>query len=142
MSSESFIINDIDYFTNYSRRIIFDSYGQKSEESSDADEKELIDVSTINSLSQKDQEELDKILSYDEALNIVKSIAKVQTHKITKQKRYIITDDSYMEILQSLGDRMTSNILNGLVNRGIVDTAYDSDIDDFVFWVKDKDNNK
>jgi hypothetical protein len=141
MSNESFVINDIDYFTNYSRRIIFDSYGKKSEENLDTDTTELVDYA-VDNLSKKDKEELDKILSYEEALNIVKSIAKVQTHKITKQKRYVITDDSYMEILQSLGDRMTSNILNGLVNRGIVDTAYDSDIDDFVFWVKDKDNNK
>ncbi len=133
MSNESFAISDIDYFTNYSRRIIFDSYGQKSEENSDITETDL---------SQKDKEELDKTLSYDEALNIVKSIAKVQTHKTTKEKRYVITDKSYMEILQSLGDRMTSNILNGLVNKGIVDTAYDGDIDDFVFWVKEKDNNK
>jgi Mg/Co/Ni transporter MgtE len=141
MSNESFVINDIDYFTNYSRRIIFDSYGQKSEENSDTSETDLIDHA-IDNLSQKDKEELDRILSYEEALNIVKSIAKVQTHKTTKEKRYVITDVTYMEILQSLGDRMTSNILNGLVNKGIVDTAYDSDIDDFVFWVKDKDNNK
>ena len=141
MSNESFAISDIDYFTNYSRRIIFDSYGQKSEENSDITETDLIDHA-INNLSQKDKEELDKILSYEEALNIVKSIAKVQTHKTTKEKRYVITDESYMEILQSLGDRMTSNILNGLVNKGIVDTAYDGDIDDFVFWVKEKDNNK
>jgi Mg/Co/Ni transporter MgtE len=141
MSNESFVIKDIDYFTNYSRRIIFDSYGQKSEENSDTVKTDLID-NAIDNLSQKDKEELDKILSYEEALNIVKSIAKVQTHKTTKEKRYVITDESYMEILQSLGDRMTSNILNGLVNKGIVDTAYDSDIDDFVFWVKDKDNNK
>lgn len=140
MSKESFVIKDIDYFTNYSRRIIFDSYGQKSEENSDTDKTDLID-SAIDDLSKKDKEELDKILSYEEALNIIKSIAKVQTHKTTKEKRYVITDDSYMKILQSLGDRMTSNILNGLVNKGIVDTAYDSDIDDFVFWVKDKDNN-
>jgi hypothetical protein len=141
MSDESFVIKDIDYFTNYSRRIVFDSYGQKSEENSDTDKTDLID-SAIDDLSKKDKEELDKILSYEEAFNIVKSIAKVQTHKTTKEKRYVITEDSYMEILQCLGDRMTSNILNGLVNRGIVDTAYDSDIDDFVFWVKDKDNNK
>jgi hypothetical protein len=136
MSNESFVIKDIDYFTNYSRRIIFDSYDQNS----DNVKTDLIDHA-IDNLSKKDKEELDKILSYEEALNIVKSIAKIQTHKITKEKRYVITDDSYMEILQCLGDRMTSNILNGLVNRGIIDTAYDSDIDDFVFWVKDKDNN-
>jgi hypothetical protein len=43
---------------------------------------------------------------------------------------------------QPHSNSFNTSILNGLVNRGIVDTAYDSDIDDFVFWVKDKDSNK
>ena len=34
-----------------------------------------------------------------------------------------------------------SKILNGLVNKGLVETAYDSESNDFIFWVKD-DNKK
>lgn len=133
MNNEIFVIKNIDYFTNYSRRLVFDSYGKNSEE----ENIDLIDY-TIDNLSKKDEEELEKILSYEESLNIIKSIAKTQRHKTTKQKRYIITDESYIKILQSLGDRMTSNILNGLVNKGVVDTAYDSDANDFIFWIKDE----
>jgi hypothetical protein len=35
---------------------------------------------------------------------------------------------------------MTSNLLNGLVNRGLVETAYDDEAEDFVFWVKENKN--
>ena len=37
---------------------------------------------------------------------------------------------------------MISNILSGLVNKGLVDTAYDSQSNDFVFWVKEDDTKK
>jgi hypothetical protein len=47
-----------------------------------------------------------------------------------------------MKIISAIGDRMTSNILNSLVNRGLVETAYDENADDFIFWVKENENDK
>ena len=32
---------------------------------------------------------------------------------------------------------MTANILNNLVSKGYVDTAFDEEENDFVFWVKE-----
>jgi hypothetical protein len=37
---------------------------------------------------------------------------------------------------------MISNILNSLVNKGVLDSAYDSDQNDFIFWVKDDDETQ
>jgi hypothetical protein len=37
---------------------------------------------------------------------------------------------------------MVSNILAKLVNDGLIDSAFDSEKNDFIFWVVDKDNNK
>jgi hypothetical protein len=39
---------------------------------------------------------------------------------------------------------MISNILNNLVNKGVLESAYDADLNDFVFWIKEEDeqNNK
>jgi hypothetical protein len=34
---------------------------------------------------------------------------------------------------------MISNILNSLVNKGVLDSAYDSDQNDFIFWVKEEE---
>jgi hypothetical protein len=37
---------------------------------------------------------------------------------------------------------MVSNILNTLVNKGVLDSAFDTDQNDFIFWVKEDENNK
>lgn len=46
-----------------------------------------------------------------------------------------------MLIITALNDRLVSNILNSLVNKGLIETAYDDSRNDFVFWVKDNDKN-
>jgi hypothetical protein len=33
---------------------------------------------------------------------------------------------------------MVSNILNSLVNKGVLDSAYDDEQNDFIFWVKEE----
>jgi hypothetical protein len=33
---------------------------------------------------------------------------------------------------------MVSNIVRGLVKKGVLDSAFDNDKNDFIFWVKDK----
>ena len=38
---------------------------------------------------------------------------------------------------------MTSNLLASMVSSGILESAYDSEINDFVFWrTNEKDNNE
>jgi hypothetical protein len=37
---------------------------------------------------------------------------------------------------------MISNILNSLVNKGMIETAFDNKSNDFVFWIKDSKNNE
>ena len=34
---------------------------------------------------------------------------------------------------------MVSNILNQLVQKGLVESAFDTESNDFIFWVKDND---
>ena len=52
-----------------------------------------------------------------------------------------MNDKMFLAIIESLNERMVSNLLNSLVNKGLVETAYDDEDDDFIFWVKE-DNNK
>lgn len=124
-------ITDIKTFVDTTRSIVFKNYGSQQQED-DAIEQDIIDI-----LSDKERSELDKVLSYEEALSIIKSFAKTQTNKKSQKQRIIINDTLFIEMIQSLGDRLTSNILNSLVNRGLVETAYDEKIDDFIFWIKD-----
>jgi hypothetical protein len=127
-----FVIKDLDGFINSTRRLVFNNYGGDAKDTN----------SLIGQLSENEEEELDRILSYDESYIIIKSIAKTQKNKNTKEKRLIINDLQFEEIVFALNDRMTSNILNGLVNRGLVETAYDEEQDDFIFWIKEKDEKE
>jgi len=37
---------------------------------------------------------------------------------------------------------MVSNIINSLVKKGLIETAFDSEKNDFIFWVKDNEQDK
>lgn len=124
-----FVIKDLDALINSTRALIFNHFGKDSNTDEDS-------ISFV--VNNKDQEELDSVLSFDESKNIILGIVKKQTHKISKKDRYLMSDELFADIVNALNDRMVSNILRNLVNKGLVETAYDSDADDFIFWIKDK----
>jgi hypothetical protein len=37
---------------------------------------------------------------------------------------------------------MVSNMLNNLVNKGMIETGYDDETNDFIFWIKDENENQ
>jgi hypothetical protein len=133
MNEEWYIIKDIIEFVDKTRTLIFNNFG--SDKSTD------IDI-LLDEIKPEDQEEFDTVLSHDESLVIVKSLAKKQTNKKNQKIRYLISDSLYYEIIQSLNDRMIINILNSLVNKGMIETAFDNKSNDFVFWIKDSKNNE
>lgn len=126
-----FIIKDFDLFINTTRSLVFSSFGK--------DEDQSIAIDSIN-LSDEEQKELDIILSYNECSLIAKELIKKQINKKTKQERYIMSESAYYDFIDAINNRMIGNILNGLVNKGLVETSFDSDANDFVFWIKDKNN--
>ncbi len=134
-NNEWFIIKDIDELTNSARALVFNSFG-KNDNSGTKEEADSIDDLLLE-VDPKDQKELDEILSYSESLIIVKQHIKKQINKKNDNIRYIMNNDMFVTIIESLNDRMVSNLLNSLVNRGLVETAYDAEENDFVFWVKD-----
>jgi hypothetical protein len=128
-----FIIKDFQGFIEATRALVFNSFGSEQGDKNKDD--------FMMSVTNKDKQEIDNILSYDESLTIVVGFLKKEKNKTTSKIRYLVNDDAYMKIIYALNDRMTSNILNGLVNKGIVETAYDDESNDFIFWIKDKDND-
>jgi len=131
-NSNSFIIKDMIGFIESTRALVFNSFGKT--------EKDIKDDINLN-IDPIEKDEIDKVLSFDESEIICKEFLKKQINKKTKSIRYILTDDIFLSIVESLNDRMVSNVLNSLVNKGLVETAYDSESNDFVFWVKDKNEN-
>jgi hypothetical protein len=37
---------------------------------------------------------------------------------------------------------MISNMLNNLVNKGVLDSGFDDESNDFIFWIKDNPDEK
>jgi hypothetical protein len=126
-------------FINKVRAMVYNNFGAW-DNSENLDKSEIDEM--IDSVKEEDKEEFEKILSYNESSLIILSLLKTQKHKITKEKRYILDENIFISIIQSLNDRMVSNILNELVNKGLVESSYDEDKNDFIFWIKEIDNEQ
>jgi len=141
INEEWFIINDIDDLTNSVRALVFNNFDKSNDPEVKEKEDDLVN-NLIFEVDPAEQKELDSVLSYSESLIIVKQHIKKQIHKKTDKIRYVMNNDMFLQIIESLNSRMVSNLLNSLVNRGLVETAYDAEDDDFIFWVKEENNKE
>lgn len=137
MNNEWFIVKNIEELINSARALVFNNFGKQNDVNDDS----ITDILNTT-MNEQDQAELDEILSYDESCLIVKGLLKKQFNKKSKKIRYVMTEEIFVSVIESLNDRMVSNILNGLVNKGIVESAYDDKANDFVFWIKDENKKE
>lgn len=141
MNKEWFVIKNLKEFVNSSRCLVFQNFGKDSTKENEIDN--MLD--DIANMSIEDESEMNTVLSYDESWTIVQPFLRKQFNKKTKENRYLISESLYLDIINALNDRMVSNILNSLVNKGLIETAYDTESNDFVFWCAktlDKNDNK
>jgi hypothetical protein len=131
-----FFINDFDDFVDHSRSLVFKFFGEANKIADDSM------TSSISKMSKKEVSEMNETLTHDESAIIIKNHARKQINKKTKEVRYCLTDKLLQSIIEDMNNRMISNILNSLVNKGVLDSAYDSDQNDFIFWVKDDDETQ
>ena len=124
-------ISDMKEFTDYVRKMIYVNF---SEQEAESDIQEC-----FQGLGEAEKKEIDEVLSLEECIAIVKEQARRFKHKKTKEVKYILDSDSFDTILLSLNQRMISNIITGLTSRGFLDSAFDEEKNDFIFWVA---NNK
>jgi regulator of PEP synthase PpsR (kinase-PPPase family) len=130
--SQKFIIDNIEKFTDSARMVVFNSFG-KEEMAEDPDGfMELLSMT-----SQEERKELDSVLTHKESLLIVEQNARKQVNKNTKEVRYLIDEKIFADILEALNSRMVSNLLANLSRQGLIESAYDDKINDFVFWTVD-----
>lgn len=122
--SEWFVVKDKDHLIESTRILVFNSMGP---------EKSNIKLS----INPQDKEELDTILSFNETKNIMMPHLRKQRNKRTNEERYLLEDTKYQEIIELIGSRMVSNILHGLVKKGLVESAFDTECNDFIFWIPD-----
>lgn len=134
--SDWYLVPNVEDFVETVRKLVFNSLGREEEKEDDQD--------SLLEISSKDQKEFDKVLTQTESMVIAKDLLRKQINKKTQEERYMVTDEIIFQIIESLNDRMVSNILNSLVNKGVIESAYDTESNDFIFWVKDNEeqNNK
>jgi hypothetical protein len=128
-----FVINNLEEFINTTRSLVFNNFGKSNESSIDL---------LMEEVPTEELDEFNSVLSYDESLTIAKEILKTQINKKTSEKRYLVSDSSYMTLVESLNARMVGNILNNLVNKGLVETAFDEQSNDFIFWCVENESDK
>lgn len=132
--NDKYIINDLNGFTNSARTLVFNTFGKETTNVLDDFD------NLINKISKEDQAEMNVVLTQNESLQIVKDLARKQTNKKTKDTRYLIDEKLFSEILEALNARLISNILSNLTKKGLVESAYDAELDDFIFWIKEDAN--
>jgi hypothetical protein len=130
MSDEEwFAVKDVDGLVTSARTIVYNNFGDWESK----DEQDIVDSMVIKP---DHKDEFDQLLTQEESTVIVQSLLKKQRNKTTKEIRYVISDSLFYDILQQLNDRLVSNTIASLVQKGLVESAYDGEIDDFIFWVK------
>ena len=129
-----YIIEDLSNFVDHARHMVFNHFGSELQD-------EDYTESLLRELTTEEQDELDTVLTHDESMIIAKNFVKKQTNKQTKETRYIVSEDVFLEMISSLNDRLVSNLIHNLVKKGLLETAYDDEKNDFVFWATKKDDN-
>ena len=129
MSEKWYIIPDLEQFTDKTRAVVYNNFGLWQS-------KDALDV-LIDDITEQDQEEFNKVLSHQESLVIIKELIKTQKNRKTKETRYTINDSIFADIIYKLNDRMVSNVVNSLVQKGLIESAFDNETNDFIFWIKD-----
>lgn len=124
-----YVVKDINKFVNETRRIVFGAFGETSEE---------IDLDDfINQLSDTDIEELDRTLSHEECMAILHD--KVTPKENYKgELKYIISEEQFGELIEDFNSRLVSNLLNELVSKGLLETGWSDEDQDFIFWLDEK----
>lgn len=135
MNENWYIVDDLDQFVLATRKLLFNNFGK-------SDDQETSAIDDMLNISAEEQSEFDTILTQEESIIIAKNILKKQSNNKTQEVRYLVNDQMYLQMIENLNSRMISNTLNGLVNKGILESGFDTEQNDFVFWIKDSDKNQ
>jgi hypothetical protein len=118
-------VSNSEKLINFSRKLVYYNFDDETTYMDDVTFLEKID-----NIENDYDSEMDTLLPFDEAEIIFISFT------FTEENLLYITDDDYDTFLMQLNRRMISNIVQGLVKKGVLHTAFDNEKNDFIFWVK------
>jgi hypothetical protein len=128
-------ISNIKKFTEYLRNIVYINF--KDDNQDDSKNYQINLGEDLPEITDEEKKELSEILTQKECIVIVKETSKKIIHKKTKNIKYLINDNILFKLIEDFNQRMTSNIIAKLVKRGILESAYDDEKNDFIFWKND-----
>lgn len=131
---EIYEIIDVDKFVESTRTMVYYHFGSEKNIPKNID-------GLIQTFTKEEIEEMNNCLSQTESTNILQKFMKKQKNKYTNETRISISDESYYKYIEELNTRMISNMLSKLASQGVLETAFDEEINDFVFWTKEKNEN-
>ena len=132
--NNEYIITDIDKFIDATRVLVYGLLGNK-EAHVDSD----INMD-YQQLSDLEKTEIDSCLSLQECKIIAQDFLHIKRYK-KKREQTIISDKQYMLLIEAINSRLVSNMLSKMVNNNLLESAFDEEANDFIFWVKDEDDN-
>lgn len=124
-------LSNIDKLIDFSRKLVY--YNFDNESASLSDENFL---KKIEKMSDRVEPEIEELLPFFE----VKSMFMEQI--VERDQVPCIMEDSYDQLLVDMNHRMISNIVLSLVKKGVLDSAFDDEKNDFVFWVRKEDEEE
>jgi hypothetical protein len=127
---------NVSKLVNFSRKLVYFNFDH---DFSDLDDLQFIEK--IQNIKIEDEPEVDQVLPYKESLLIFNQyVYRKKKEEATRYSTYI-KDEDYDIFLEQLSERMVSNIIHNLVNKGFIETAFDNDRNEFIFWVKKDTEN-
>lgn len=132
-NGDTYIVNDRNLFLDNIRKALYSGFGKEAEN----DEEVMF---LLHELEQNNQDmtELNQTLSLEECTIISEPFFTKQKNKNTGAVRYLMSTENFDEFITALNDRLVSNLLASLVKKGLVESAYDTEQNDFIFWVTDE----
>ena len=128
--NQHYTITNLEKFVESTRVLVFDAFGKTDNH----DPGEL--TMNLTELKPEEQVEIDSVLSQQEGLIIARDFIREKTRN--KKTIYIISEKKYMAMIESFNERLVSNMLKNLTQSGLLESAYDSELNDFIFWIKEQ----
>lgn len=131
MKDEWMEIVNVDKLTDFTRKVIFHNFDNQNNSLTDTEFFEK-----VKRIKTEDSEEMERLLPFNEVKTILTGFIKKRKNKKTQEIKLFMRETDYDQILLEFNQRMVSNIVQSLVKKGVLETAFDNEKNDFIFWVK------
>ena len=130
-------IENLDKLIDFSRRLIYSNFDPNKR-----DQEDQTFFQNLSKFNNIELAEMNDILPHKEIKIIFNEFIIKKRHKKTKQIRLFIQEDDYENVLEAINSRFVSNIVQRMVGKGLLETAFDAERNDFIFWVNKNEKNQ